>query len=66
MSRVLYASVVGSLMYAKVYNRPYIAHVVEVLSRFMSKPRKEHWITVKQVFRCLHGTSDYGFFYQGR
>jgi len=42
MSRVPYASVVGSLMYAMVYTRLYIAHVVGVLSRFMSKPRKEH------------------------
>ena len=38
MSRVPYASVVGSLMYAMVYTRPDIAHAVGVLSRFMSKP----------------------------
>jgi len=31
---------------------------VGVLSRFMSKPRKEHWTTVKWAFRHLHGTSD--------
>eukprot|EP00253_Pinus_taeda_P016143 PITA_16143 len=47
MSRVPYASVVSSLMYAMVCTRPDIAHVVGVLSRFMSKPRKEHWTTVK-------------------
>jgi len=42
MSHVPYASVVGSLMYAMVCTRPDIAHAVGVLSRFMSKPRKEH------------------------
>ena len=42
MSRVPYASAVGSLMYAMVYTRLDIAHVVGVLSRFMSKPGKEH------------------------
>ena len=42
MSRVPYASAVGSLMYAMVYTRPDIVHVVEVLSKFMSKPGKEH------------------------
>ena len=63
MSRVPYANAVSSLMYAKVYTRPDIAHAVGVLSRFMSKPGKEHWIAVKQVFRYLHGTSDYGLCY---
>ena len=53
MSHVPYASAVGSLMYAMVYTRPYIAHVVGVLSRFMSNPRKEHWTAVKQIFRYL-------------
>ena len=42
MSRVPYASVVGSLMYEMVCTRPGITHVVGVLNRFMSKPGKEH------------------------
>eukprot|EP00253_Pinus_taeda_P018545 PITA_18545 len=66
MSHVPYASAVGSLMYAMVCTRPNIAHVVGVLSRFMSKLRKEHGTTVKRVFRYLCGTSDYGLCYQGR
>ena len=66
MSCVPYASVVGSLMYALVCNRPDIAHVVGVLNRFMSNPGKEHWTAVKRVFRYLHGASDYGLCYQGR
>jgi len=60
------SSAVGSLMYAMVCTRPDIAHAVGVLSRFMSKPGKEHWTAVKQVFRYLRGTSDYGLCYQGR
>eukprot|EP00253_Pinus_taeda_P012446 PITA_12446 len=58
--RVPYASAVGSLMYAMVCTRPDIAHAVGVLSRFTSKPGKEHWTAVKRVFRYLRGTSDYG------
>ena len=65
MSRVPYASAVGSLMYAMVFTRPDIALAVGVLSRFMSNPEKEHWTTVKRVFRYLCGTSDYGLCYQG-
>eukprot|EP00253_Pinus_taeda_P030844 PITA_30844 len=66
MSCVPYASVVGSLMYVMVYTRLDIAHAMGVLSRFMSKPRKEHWTTMKRVFKYLCGTSDYGLCYQGR
>eukprot|EP00253_Pinus_taeda_P003888 PITA_03888 len=64
MSRVPYASVVGNLMYAMVCTRPDIAHAVGVLSRFMSKSRKEHWATMKRVFKYLRGTSEYGLYYQ--
>jgi hypothetical protein len=63
---VPYASVVGSLMYAMVCTRPDISHAVGVLSRYMSKPGKEHWTIVKRVFKYLCGTSDYAICYQGR
>eukprot|EP00253_Pinus_taeda_P017592 PITA_17592 len=66
MSHVPYVSVVGRLMYAMVYTRLDIAHALGVLSRFMSKPGKEHWTIVKQFFRYLRRTSDYGLCYQGR
>eukprot|EP00253_Pinus_taeda_P024463 PITA_24463 len=66
MSCVPYASAVSSLMYPMVCTRPDISHAVGVLSRFISKPRKEHWTAMKWVFRYLCGTSDYGLCYQGR
>jgi hypothetical protein len=42
MSHVPYARAVGSLMYAMVYTRLDIAHAAGVLSKYISKPRKEH------------------------
>jgi len=66
MSCVPYASAVGILMYSMVCTRLDIAYVVGLLSRFMSKPGKEHWIVVKWAFRYLHDTSDYGLCYKGR
>jgi len=42
MSKVPYASAVGSLMYAMVCTRPDIAHAVGVVSKYMNNPRKEH------------------------
>jgi hypothetical protein len=66
MSRVPYVSAVGSLMYVMVCTRPDIAHAVGVLSRYMSKPGKDQWTTIKRVFRYLRGTASYGLCYQGR
>ena len=47
ISKVPYASAIGSLMYVMVCTRPDIAHVVGVVSRFMSRPGKQHWEAVK-------------------
>ena len=40
MSKVPYALAIGSLMYAMVGTRPDIAHVMGVVSRYMSKSGK--------------------------
>jgi hypothetical protein len=66
MYHVPYACAVGSLMYAMVCTRLDISHAMGVFSRYMSKPRKEHWTTIKRVFRYLRGTASYGLCYQGR
>ena len=42
MSRVSYASAVGSLMFAMVCTRPDIAQAVGAISRYMANPGKEH------------------------
>ena len=65
MSRVPYASVVGSLMYAMVFTRPNIAQAVGVLSRYMANPGRVDWDVVKRVFRYLRGTSEYCLCFQG-
>lgn len=58
MAKVPYSSMVGSLMYAMVCTRPYIAHAVGVVSRFLVNPGKDHWEAVKWIFRYLGGTSN--------
>lgn len=37
--------------------RPDITHAVGIVSRFLSKPGKEHWNAVKWILRYLRGTS---------
>ena len=58
MSKVPYASAVGSLMYAMVCTRLDIAHAVGVVSRYMSHPGIEHWNAVKWILRYSRGTSN--------
>ena len=58
MSKVPYVSAIDSLMYAMVCTRPDIAHAVRVVSRFMSRPGKQHWEAVKWILRYLKGSSD--------
>jgi hypothetical protein len=42
MSRVPYASAVGSLMYAMMYTRPDICYTVGLVSRYQSIPGQKH------------------------
>lgn len=53
MDTVPYASAVGSLMYAMFDSRPDLAFAIGLVSRFMSKPSREHWEAVKWVLRYL-------------
>jgi hypothetical protein len=66
MSHVPYASVVGCLMYVMICTRLDIAHAVRVISRYISKLGKDHWKTIKRVFKYFHETTTYGLCYQGR
>ena len=58
MSKVPYALVIGSLMYAMVCTRPDIAHAMEVMNRYMSRIGKHHWEAIKWILRYLRGSSD--------
>ena len=65
MSKVPCASAIGNLMYAMVCIRPDIAHAVGVVSRFMSRPRKQHWEAVKWILRYLKGLLDICLYFTG-
>ncbi|KAE8654775.1 glutamate-ammonia ligase family protein [Hibiscus syriacus] len=64
MSKVPYASAVGSLMYAMVCTRPDISQAVGVVSMYMHDPGKEHWQTVKWIMRYILNTVDVGLVFQ--
>ena len=65
MSKVPYASVVGSLMYAMVCTRLDITHAVGVVRRYMKNLGKEHWMVVKWILRYLRGTTNQALWFGG-
>ena len=58
MSKIPYASAIGSLMYAMLCTRPDIAHAVSVTSRYQSNSDEEHWTSVKCILKYLRRTKD--------
>ena len=64
MEAILYASVVGSLMYAQIYTRLEISFAVGMLGRYQSNPGLDHWKAAKKVMRYLQGTKEYMFTYR--
>ncbi|KAE8676468.1 hypothetical protein F3Y22_tig00111594pilonHSYRG00060 [Hibiscus syriacus] len=65
MVKVPYASAIGSLMYVMVCTRPYIAHAVGAVSRYMNNPGKVHWEAVKWILRYLQGTTNKALCFKG-
>ena len=65
MSKVPYASAIGSLMYVLVCTRPNTTHAVGVVSRYMSRPGKQHWEAVKWILRYLRGSTDICLYFIG-
>ncbi|KAL2253472.1 UNVERIFIED_CONTAM: Retrovirus-related Pol polyprotein from transposon TNT 1-94 [Sesamum indicum] len=57
MKKTPYSSAAGSLMHAMICTRPDITYVVGVVSRFLSRPKKEHKNSVKWISRYLKGTT---------
>ena len=55
-----YQQAIGCLTYMSTATRPDIAAAVGVLSQYMSRPSKDHWMGVKRVLQYLKGTLQYG------
>ena len=63
MSRIPFASTVGSLMYVMLCIRSDICYVVGVVSRYQFDPGEGHWIAVKHILKYLRRTRDYMLVY---
>ena len=60
MSKIPYANIVGSIMYAMVCTRTDLSHAISVVSRFMVDPCREHWFALKWLLRYVKGTANKG------
>ena len=65
MSRVPYASIVGSFMFAMICTRSDIAQEVERVSRYMANPDREHWNAMRKILRYIRITLDAALCYRG-
>ena len=43
MSKIPYASAIGSIMYAMLCTRPYVSYALSITSRYQSDPGESHW-----------------------
>ena len=60
----IYREAVGCLIYAMICTRPDICWIITKLSQYLSKPLKEHWVSVKHAMRYLKCTLDYELCYR--
>ena len=64
MSRVRYASAMGSLMYVMVCTSSDLAYAVSTISQFMSNPGMQYSKAVKWVLQYLRWTVRLGLVFQ--
>ncbi len=63
VDQTLYQSAVRSLLHLSTRTRPDITFAINNVSRFCSKPTKQHWIAMKHNVRYLRGSTHFGLLY---
>ena len=64
-TKTYYQQIIGTLIYATIGTRPYIAFVATRLSQFTNNPTQEHIKYAKYVLRYLKGTKELKIKYDG-
>ena len=65
MSRIPYASAIGSIMYAMLCTRIDVSCALSICSRYQSDPGERHWTAVKNILKYLKRTKDMFLVYGG-
>ncbi|KAG8490844.1 hypothetical protein CXB51_014047 [Gossypium anomalum] len=58
MSKIPYASAIGSIMYAMLCTRSDVSYALSMTSRYQVDPGEGHWTTVKNILKYLKRTKD--------
>ena len=65
MSKIPYASAIGSIMYAMICTRPDVSYALSMTSRYRSDPGESHWTAVKNILKYLRKSKDAFLVYGG-
>ena len=65
MSKVPYASAIGSIMYAMISTCPDVSYALSLTSRYQSDPGESHWTAVKNILKYLRRTKNVFLVYGG-
>ena len=65
MSKIPYASAIGSIMYAMLCTRPDVSYALSITSRYQSDPGESHWTAVKNILKYLRRSKDMILVYGG-
>lgn len=65
MSRIPYASAIGSIMYAMICTRPDVAFAISLTSRYQANPGESHLAAVKTILKYLKRTKEMFLVYGG-
>ncbi|KAL4556874.1 hypothetical protein LXL04_035040 [Taraxacum kok-saghyz] len=65
MSRVPYASAIGSIMYAMICTHPDVSYALTMVSRYQENLGLSHWTTIKNIPKYLRNTKEMLLVYGG-
>jgi hypothetical protein len=66
MSKVPYASEIGSIMYAMISTSPDVSYAISATSRYQADPGEGHWTEVKDILKYFRRTKDMFLVYGGK
>ena len=66
ISKIPYASAIGSIMYAMLCTRPDVSHALSMTSRYQSAPGESHWTAVKNILKYFRRSKDTFLIYGGQ
>jgi tRNA C32,U32 (ribose-2'-O)-methylase TrmJ len=58
MKVILYASAIGSIVYAMICTHPDISYALSAMSRYQSNYGEAHWTIIKSILQYLRRTKE--------